>query len=168
MKIKLPLKTKDIEKLKVGDIVYLTGDIYTARDAAHKKLISSDNMPLDLKNQTIYYVGPCPAPKDHIIGSAGPTTSARMDVFTKRLLELGLKGMIGKGPRSPEIVESIKEYKAIYFVTIGGAGAFLAEKIKEIVEVAYLDLGAESIKKLTVKEFPVIVAVDSRGDDLFA
>ncbi len=168
--IKLPISKNDIEKLEIGDVVFLSGEIFTARDAAHKRLVNdlSNNMsPIDLTNQTIYYVGPCPAPSNHVIGSAGPTTSARMDKYTKKLLENGLKGMIGKGPRDNFINEAIKENKAIYFIACGGAGALLAKSIIEIEEIAYKDLGTESIKRLKICNFPAVVAVDSRGDSLF-
>ena len=171
MKIKLPLTIEKVKELKVGQLVYLTGTVLTGRDAAHKRLVSSINnneqLPIDLKNQTIYYVGPCPAPNDHIIGAAGPTTSARMDKFTIPLLQQGLIGMIGKGPRSKDIENAVKQYGGVYFIACGGAGALLARKIEDIEVLAYHDLGTESVKQLTVKDFPVIVAIDSNGDSLF-
>jgi fumarate hydratase subunit beta len=168
--INLPIKDEDLKNLKAGDIVYLSGHIYTARDAAHKRLVSdlkNNNLPIELSNQVIYYVGPCPAPNNHIIGSAGPTTSARMDKYTEKLLESGLKGMIGKGPRAEYIQDAIRKNQAIYFIACGGAGALLAKSILEIEEIAYKDLGTESIKKLKICNFPVVVAIDSRGDSLF-
>ncbi|QOR36226.1 fumarate hydratase C-terminal domain-containing protein [Clostridium sp. 'deep sea'] len=171
MKIKLPLTIEKVKELKVGQLVYLTGTVLTGRDAAHKRLVGSINnkeqLPIDLKNQTIYYVGPCPAPNDHIIGAAGPTTSARMDKFTIPLLQQGLIAMIGKGPRSKDIKNAVKQYGCVYFIACGGAGALLARKIEDIEVLAYHDLGTESVKQLTVKDFPVIVAIDSNGDSLF-
>ncbi|MFP4456159.1 MAG: FumA C-terminus/TtdB family hydratase beta subunit [Clostridia bacterium] len=168
--ISLPLKNTDIKQLKAGDIVYLSGYIYTARDAAHKKLVedfANNKAPIDIVDRTIYYVGPCPAPKNHLIGSSGPTTSARMDNYTSQLLENGLKGMIGKGPRADYINKAIKEFEAIYFIACGGAGALLAKCITKVEEIAYQELGTESIKRLEIKNFPVIVATDSKGDSVF-
>jgi len=171
IKIELPLTTTDIDKLRVGQTVYLTGPILTARDAAHKRLvetiINNIDLPIELQNQIIYYVGPCPAPKDHIIGAAGPTTSSRMDKFTPSLMAKGLKGMIGKGPRSQEVIEAIKKYHGVYFIACGGAGALLAQSITAVETVAYADLGTEAIRKLYVQDFPVIVAIDKKGDSLF-
>ena len=149
----------------------VSGVIYTARDAAHRRLIQAldkgDRLPFDLTGQTIYYMGPSPASPDHIIGSAGPTTSARMDIYTPRLIAAGIRAMIGKGGRSPEVKEAIRKYKAVYFAAIGGAGALLAKSIKQVETVAYEDLGAEAILRLSVVDFPVIVANDIYGDDLF-
>ena len=131
------------------------------------KDITNNRFPFDFENQTIYYVGPCPAPENHVIGSAGPTTAARMDKYTINLLENGLKGMIGKGPRANYITQAIKKYNAIYFIACGGAGALLAKSITNIEEIAYKELGTESIKRLEITDFPVIVAIDSRGDSVF-
>lgn len=167
-KITLPLKNKDIEDLKAGDKVLLTGTIYTARDAAHKKfeniLKTDKQLPFDIKGQTIYYAGPCPAKKDETIGPAGPTTSERMDVYTPQLLEQGLKATIGKGRRSAEVVDSIRKNKAVYFVATGGAACLLSEKIVSAEVIAYPELGAEAVYRLDVKDFPVIVAIDSNGN----
>jgi len=151
--------------------VLISGVIYAARDAAHKRMLAAlekgENLPFDVKGQTIYYMGPSPARPGAVIGAAGPTTSGRMDRYTSPLLEVGLKAMLGKGGRSPEVIESIKEHSAVYFATIGGAGALLAEHIKKAEVVAYDDLGAEAVLRLEVKDFPAVVAVDSRGGDLF-
>lgn len=167
-KIDLPLNKKIIKDLKVGDEVLLNGILYTARDKAHQRLANSlknkDMLPIDLKDITIYYTGPTPSKPGEIIGSAGPTTSSRMDVFTPILLQNGVKGMIGKGKRSQEVISAIKEYRCIYFVTIGGAGAWLSQKITSAEVIAYHDLGAEAIFKLQVKDFPAIVAIDSSGN----
>lgn len=166
--IDLPLNKKIIKDLKVGDEVLLNGILYTARDKAHQRLANSlknkDRLPIDLKDITIYYTGPTPSKPGEIIGSAGPTTSSRMDVFTPILLQNGVKGMIGKGKRSQEVISAIKEYRCIYFVTIGGAGAWLSQKITSAEVIAYHDLGAEAIFKLQVKDFPAIVAIDSSGN----
>lgn len=166
----LPLNKKIIKDLKVGDEVLLNGVLYTARDKAHQRLVNSlkkkDRLPIDLKDITIYYTGPTPSKPGEIIGSAGPTTSSRMDVFTPILLQNGVKGMIGKGKRSQEVISAIKEYSCIYFVTIGGAGAWLSQKITSAEVIAYHDLGAEAIFKLQVKDFPAIVAIDSTGNYL--
>lgn len=157
--------------MTAGTQVLLSGVIYTARDAAHLRLIQAldkgEPLPFDLEGQTIYYVGPSPVRPGEVIGSAGPTTSSRMDRYTPRLLAAGLKAMIGKGNRSPEVKEAIKRYKAVYFVAVGGAGALLAESIKGAEVIAYADLGTEAILRLTVENFPVIVANDIYGADLF-
>lgn len=166
-----PLDDKIIEKLTAGTKVLISGVIYAARDAAHKRLIQaldeSEKLPFDPKGQTIYYMGPSPAKPGQVIGSAGPTTSSRMDAYTPRLLAAGLKAMIGKGARSPEIRESLKKYKAVYFATIGGAGALLHKSIKRVETTAYEDLGPEAILRLEVEDFPAIVANDIYGADLF-
>lgn len=164
--------TEDVVKgLKAGDRVLLHGVIYTGRDAAHKRLIDmlekGQDLPLELEGQVIYYVGPCPAKPGRVIGSAGPTTSGRMDAYTPQLLERGLKGMIGKGIRSSEVIEAIKGNKAVYFAAIGGAGALLAEAIKEANVLAFEDLGPEAIYQLRVENFPVTVVIDSEGNDLY-
>ncbi len=167
-----PIDAETIERLTVGTKVLISGVIYAARDAAHRKLIQTldegDRLPFDLAGQTLYYMGPSPARPDHIIGSAGPTTSGRMDIYTPRLIAAGIRAMIGKGSRSAEVKEAIKKYKAVYFVAIGGAGALLAKSIKQVEVVAYEDLGAEAILRLNVDNFPAIVANDIYGNDLFA
>jgi fumarate hydratase subunit beta len=167
MMISTPLTKEKIEKLKVGTRVLLSGVIYTARDAAHQRLVKAiekgKKLPLPLKNQIIYYTGPTPAKPGKVIGSAGPTTSSRMDSYTPALLKKGLKGMIGKGERSAEVTKAIKRYKAVYFLATGGAGALLAQRIKKCDLVAYPDLGPEAIYRLEVENFPLIVAIDSQG-----
>ena len=167
----LPLSEKDIEKLRAGDYVYLTGILYTARDAAHKRMTDAlergESLPVDLTGETLYYLGPTPARPGHIIGSAGPTTSSRMDAYTPALLERGLKGMIGKGKRSPAVKKAIASHNAVYFAAVGGAGALLSKCITSAEIAAYEDLGTEAIRKLTVKELPVIVIVDKEGNDLY-
>ncbi len=169
--IETPLTDELVKRLRVGDIVRMNGYVYTARDAAHKRLIELINnnapLPFDLKGQVIYYVGPTPAPPGRSIGSAGPTTSSRMDIYTPLLISLGLKGMIGKGQRSEEVKEAIKKYKAVYFLATGGAGALLSRHIVSAEEIAFPELGTESIKKLLLKDFPVIVAIDCYGGDIF-
>jgi fumarate hydratase subunit beta len=171
IKLKTPLSDKDVEKLNIGDKVFLTGVIYTGRDAAHKRLIdlldAGKALPLDVKGQIIYYVGPAPAKPGQPIGSAGPTTSYRMDAYAPKLMALGLKGMIGKGNRAPDVVEAMKKYKSIYFGATGGAGALIAKSIKKCEVVAYEDLGPEAIMKLEVEDFPAVVINDVRGNDLY-
>ncbi|MFP4071659.1 MAG: Fe-S-containing hydro-lyase [Desulfovibrionales bacterium] len=166
-----PLTDEDVEKLEAGDVVKLTGTIYTARDAAHKRLIETldkgEELPFDLKGALIYYVGPSPAPPGRPIGAAGPTTSYRMDTYAPRLHSLGLKGTIGKGKRSDEVKESLKTYKAAYFLATGGAGALLSQCIKEAQVIAYEELGPEAIRKLTVENFPLLVINDAHGGDLY-
>lgn len=167
----LPLSDEDIEQLKVGDYVYLTGIVYTARDAAHKRmndaLDEGKNLPIDIKGQIIYYMGPSPAREGRVIGSAGPTTATRMDKYAPRLLDLGLKGMIGKGKRSKEVLDAVVRNKALYFAAVGGAGALLSRCITSAEVVAYDDLGTEAIRKLTIKDFPVIVAADVHGNKIY-
>jgi fumarate hydratase subunit beta len=171
MNIISPIKGEVIEELTVGTSVLLSGIIYTARDAAHQRLVQAldrgEKVPFNLEGQTIYYMGPSPAPPGQVIGSAGPTTSQRMDFYTPRLLAAGIRAMIGKGSRSPEVREAIKKYKAVYLVATGGAGALLAKTIKQAEVIAYEDLGAEAIMRLTVEDFPAIVANDIFGQDLF-
>lgn len=171
IKLKLPLKENDLTNLKVGDRVLLTGNIYTGRDAAHKRLIETleknEKLPIDLKNEFIYYVGPSPAQPGQVIGSAGPTTSYRMDSYTKILMDLGLKGTIGKGNRSEEVIESIIKNKGIHLGAIGGAAALISKSIKKAEIVAYEDLGTEAIRKLYVEDFPAIVVIDSKGNNLY-
>ena len=170
-RLTLPLKEEDINELKAGDYVYLSGTIYTARDAAHKRMDETLNengsLPIDIKDSTIYYMGPSPARPGRPIGSAGPTTASRMDKYAPRLLDLGLKGMIGKGKRSPEVIDAIKRNNAVYFAAVGGAGALLSKAIKESRLIAYEDLGTEAIRELTVEDFPVIVVIDKNGNNLY-
>lgn len=169
--IKVPLSEADVRSLKAGDYVYLTGTIYTARDAAHKRmyeaLADGEALPLDMKDNVIYYMGPSPARDGRPIGSAGPTTASRMDKYTPSLLDLGLKGMVGKGKRSREVKDAIVKNGAVYFVAVGGAGALLSKSIAASEVIAYDDLGTEAVRKLTVTNFPVIVAIDSEGNDLY-
>ena len=169
--ITTPLDDKTIEGLKSGDRVAITGVVYTARDAAHKRIIEAikrgEKPPFDIKGQIIYYMGPAPAKPGHVIGSAGPTTSGRMDVYTPELLAAGLKGMIGKGNRSELVKEAIKRYHAVYFAATGGAGALIAGSIKKAEVIAYDDLGAEAVMRLEVEDFPVVVINDIYGDDLY-
>lgn len=170
-KIETPLTDKLVETLIAGQQVLINGYVYTARDAAHKRLIELINadapLPFDIRGQIIYYTGPTPAPEGKVIGSAGPTTSSRMDSYTPLLLSLGLKGMIGKGQRSEEVKKAIQRYKAVYFLATGGAGALLSRHIVSVEEIAFPELGTESIKKLLFKDFPVIVAIDCYGGDIF-
>ncbi|MCR4686468.1 MAG: Fe-S-containing hydro-lyase [Lachnospiraceae bacterium] len=169
--IEAPISKDVLSKLRTGDNVYITGTIYTARDAAHKRmdetLNKGDELPVDLKGNVIYYMGPSPAREGKPIGSAGPTTASRMDKYTPRLLDLGLGAMIGKGKRSPEVHNAIVRNGSVYFAAIGGAGALLSKCIKESEVVAYDDLGTEAIRKLRVEDFPVFVVIDSTGDDLY-
>ena len=169
--IKAPIDDEVVNSLKAGDYVYITGTIYTARDAAHKRMYEAINngesIPFELKNNIIYYLGPSPAREGQVIGSAGPTTSSRMDKYTPLLLEHGLKGMIGKGKRSNEVIKSMHKNNAVYFAAIGGAGALLSKCITSSEVVAYEDLGTEAIRKLTVENFPVIVVIDSEGNNLY-
>jgi fumarate hydratase subunit beta len=170
-RITSPIDAEVIEKLTVGTRVLISGVIYTARDTAHKRLSQAldrgDGLPFDLKGQTLYYMGPSPARPGQVIGSAGPTTSSRMDIYTPRLIAAGLRAMIGKGSRSPEVKEAIRKHKAVYFATISGAGALLAKSIKQAEVIAYDDLGTEAIRRLNVEDFPAIVANDIYGGDLF-
>ena len=171
IRLKTPLTDADLEKLRAGDKVLLNGVIYTGRDAAHKRLFDllqeGKPLPVDLKGQVIYYVGPAPAKPGQVIGSAGPTTSGRMDAYSPKLMETGLKGMIGKGMRRKEVVEAMKKFKAVYFAATGGAGALLAKAVKKAQVVAYEDLGPEAINRLEVEDFPVIVVNDTKGNDLY-
>jgi len=168
--LKTPLTDKDVEKLKVGDRVLLSGVIYTGRDAAHKRLFDllkeGKELPFDIRGQIIYYVGPTPAKPGQVFGSAGPTTSYRMDAYAPTLMEKGLKGMIGKGMRSESVKEAMKKHQAVYFAATGGAGALLGKKVKKAEVVAYEDLGTEAIRRLEVEDLPVIVINDVRGNDL--
>lgn len=169
--IDLPLTDEIIKELHAGDIVYITGVLYSARDAAHKRmsetLAEGGELPFELKGSVIYYLGPTPARPGNVIGSAGPTTSSRMDRYTPALLDLGLKGMIGKGKRSIAVTESIVKNNAVYFAAVGGAGALLSERIRSCEIIAYEDLGTEAIRKMYVEEFPVIVAIDCFGENIY-
>ena len=169
--INTPIENETIEKLNIGDSVFISGTIYVARDAAHKRmqemLDKKIELPFELKNNIIYYMGPSPAREGRPIGSAGPTTSGRMDKYTPTLLDLGLKGMIGKGKRNQEVKDAVIRNKAIYFAAIGGAGALLSKAIQKSEIIAFEDLGAEAILKLEVKDFPVIVVMDYKGNDLY-
>mgnify|MGYP000257941007 CR=1 FL=1 len=169
--IQAPIRKEEIKNLKAGDYVYINGIIYTARDAAHKRmddtLTRGEKLPLDIKNQMIYYMGPSPAREGRIIGSAGPTTASRMDKYAPDLLDLGLKGMIGKGKRSKAVIDAIVRNGAVYFAAVGGAGAILSKCIKKSTVIAYDDLGTEAIRELEVENFPVVVVIDSEGNNLY-
>src|SRR5512137_1692356 len=171
IRIKPPLSDQDVERLKIGDRVLISGIIYTGRDAAHRRLFDllreGKNLPFDIQGQIIYYVGPTPAKPGQVFGSAGPTTSYRMDAYSPLLIEKGLKGMIGKGMRSDAVKEAIKKYKAVYFAATGGSGALLAKRIKKAELVAYEDLGPEAIRRIEVEDLPVIVVNDIFGNDLY-
>lgn len=190
-RITVPFEDDQIKDLKAGDYVYITGTIYSARDAAHKRMydtltehagkdcsqeqlvhaaaeqMAAGCLPVELTNNVIYYLGPTPAKKGQVIGSAGPTTSSRMDKYTPLLLDMGLKGMIGKGKRSPQVIDAIVRNKAVYFAAVGGAGALLSKCIKEAEVIAYDDLGTEAIRKMRVEDLPVIVVIDSEGNNLY-
>jgi len=170
-RIELPLTEEKVMELRAGDEVLLNGVIYVARDQAHRRMIEAidkgEELPFDIRGQVIYYMGPSPARPGQVIGSAGPTTSGRMDRYTPKLLEMGLKGMIGKGMRSKEVKEAIKKYKAVYFAAIGGAGALISKSIKSSEVIAYEDLGPEAVRKLYVEDFPVVVINDAYGGDLY-
>lgn len=172
IRIQTPLSADICASLKAGDMVLISGDVYTARDAAHRRLhealVKGLPLPIDLSTTTIFYAAPSPTPIGKVIGSIGPTTSYRMDTFTPTLIEHGLRGMIGKGNRSPEVVEAIRQYKAVYFGAIGGIAALTAQCVKHMELVAYEDLGPEAIRKLSVIDFPVIVINDADGRDLYA
>ncbi len=172
IKLKTPLQVSDIEALRIGDIVHITGTVYTARDAAHKRMIDTidrgETPPFDVKGQVIYYVGPTPPKPGKVIGSAGPTTSYRMDPYTPRLLDLGLRATIGKGQRGKDVIEAMKEFKGVYLVAVGGAAALISKRIKEAEIIAYEDLGPEAIRRIYVEDFPAIVANDILGEDLFS
>ncbi len=171
IELKAPLSDSTVEGLKAGDKVMISGTLYTARDAAHKKLIemieSGRELPFDLKGQLLYYVGPTPAKPGKCIGSAGPTTSYRMDLYTPTLYKMGLKGTIGKGGRSAEVIEAMKACKAVYFATVGGAAALIAKTIKKVEIIAFEELGTEAVRKLEVENFPAIVVNDTKGNDLY-
>lgn len=170
--ITAPFDEDEVKALKAGDYVYITGTIYSARDAAHKRMYEAltehkEELPIKLQNNVIYYLGPTPAKEGQVIGSAGPTTSSRMDKYTPLLLDQGLKGMIGKGKRSSEVIDAIVRNKAVYFAAVGGAGALLSKCIKESEVIAYDDLGTEAIRKMRVENLPVIVVIDAEGNNLY-
>lgn len=169
--INAPIDNEIVNSLKAGDCVYITGTIYTARDAAHKRMYEAikngEDIPFELKNNIIYYLGPSPAREGQVIGSAGPTTSSRMDKYTPLLLEHGLKGMIGKGKRSDNVIESMYKNNAVYFAAIGGAGALLSKCIKKAEVIAYDDLGTEAIRKLEVENLPAIVVIDNKKNNMY-
>ena len=170
-KLTIPATDEEIASLRAGDMVYITGTIYTARDAAHKRMFDTLNeggeLPYDIEGSFVYYLGPTPARPGQVIGSAGPTTASRMDKYTPRLLDNGLNGMIGKGKRSKEVIDAIVRNKAVYFAAVGGAGALLSKCIKKSEVIAYDDLGTEAIRRLYVEDFPVIVVIDCNGNDLY-
>ncbi len=170
-RLTLPLKKEDVDELKIGDYCYLSGEMYVARDAAHKRLFEliekKEPLPIDISGETIYYMGPSPAREGRPIGSAGPTTAGRMDKYTPTLLDMGLRAMIGKGKRTPEVYEAMKKNGAVYFAAIGGAGALLSKCIKKSDIVCYEDLGAEAIRRLYVTDFPVVVVADCNGGNLY-
>ena len=169
--ITTPLTKDVIATLHAGDTVRITGTIYTARDAAHKRMAEAlqegKPLPFDIRGQIIYYMGPTPAKPGHVIGSAGPTTSGRMDAYAPTMMSVGARGMIGKGARLPEVVEAMKKYSGVYFGAIGGAGALLAKCIKKCELIAYEDLGAEALRKLYVEDMPLVVIIDSEGKNLY-
>lgn len=171
IKLTLPLKNEDIKKLKAGDSVLLSGELYTARDAAHKRFYdmvnNGESLPINVENETIYYVGPAPAKPNFVIGPAGPTSSYRMDKYTPMLLDMGLSAMIGKGERNDEVIKAIVRNGAVYFAAIGGAAALISKSIVKDEPVCFEDLGTESVHKYTVKDFPCIVAIDSMGNDVY-
>jgi fumarate hydratase subunit beta len=171
IRIETPLKDEDVERLKAGDRVLISGVIYTGRDAAHQRLVDlidgGKELPFDIRGQIIYYVGPTPARPGKPSGSAGPTSSYRMDPYSPKLMEKGLKGMIGKGMRSQEVIDAMTRFKAVYMAAVGGAGALIARRIKKSEIVAYEDLGPEAIRRLEVEDFPAIVVNDIRGNDLY-
>lgn len=170
-KMNVPISKEDAKSLKAGDYVYLTGTIYSARDAAHKRMSEAlekgEPLPFDIKGNVIYYMGPSPAREGRPIGSAGPTTAGRMDPYTPVLLDLGMGGMIGKGKRTQEVVDAIIRNGAVYFAAVGGAGALLSQRIKASEVIAYDDLGPEAIRKLEIENLPVVVVIDSQGNDLY-
>lgn len=169
--LRAPLEEQELRSLKAGDEVLIEGIMYAARDQAHQRLFTAAKkgqaLPLNIRGQIFYYTGPCPAPPGRVIGSAGPTTSGRMDPYTSELLAQGLRVMIGKGDRSPEVVAAMREYGAVYLATVGGAGAYLARHITAVETVAYADLGPEALLKLEVRSFPALVAIDSFGYNIY-
>ena len=170
-KLILPLQKEDIKNLKVGESVLLSGELYTARDAAHKRFFdmvqNGESLPINIKNETIYYVGPAPAKEGYVIGPCGPTSSYRMDKYTPMLLDMGMSAMIGKGERSDDVIDAIKRNGAVYFAAIGGAAALISKSVVKDELVCFEDLGTESVHKYTVKDFPCIVAIDCNGNDVY-
>lgn len=170
-RITTPFTEEKVKDLRAGDSVLLSGVIYTARDAAHKRFVElldkGEELPMDVKDSIIYYVGPSPAKPGKVIGSAGPTTSYRMDPYAPRLLDIGLKGMVGKGLRSKEVIKSMKKNKAVYFAAIGGAAALMGKAIKKAEVIAYEDLGSEAVRRLEVEDLPLVVVIDSEGNNLY-
>lgn len=171
IRIETPLTQEKVARLKAGDNVLISGIVYTARDAAHKKMVEAlargEALPFDVKDQIIYFVGPTPAKEGQVIGSAGPTTSGRMDAYSPVLIEKGLTGMIGKGLRAPEVIAAMKEHGAVYFGAIGGAGALIAKRIIAAEIIAYPELGPEAVRRIEVKDFPAMVIIDSEGNNLY-
>ncbi|MBE5928013.1 MAG: Fe-S-containing hydro-lyase [Lachnospiraceae bacterium] len=169
--INTPITKETVREIKAGDYVYITGIVYTARDAAHDRMYNAINnnekLPINIEDQIIYYLGPTPAREGQVIGSAGPTTSSRMDKYTPTLLDLGMNAMIGKGKRSPEVIESMKKNGAVYFAAVGGAGALLSKCIKKAEIIAYDDLGTEAIRKLYVENLPVVAVIDCYGNNIY-
>ena len=169
--VSVPFDKTVSESLCAGDYVYLSGTVYVARDAAHKRMIEAldkgEELPFDIKDQTVYYMGPSPAREGRVIGSAGPTTASRMDKYAPRLMDLGMTGMIGKGRRSPDVKDAMQKNSVTYFAAVGGAGALLSKCITDSEVIAYDDLGTEAVRKLTVKDFPVIVVMDCHGGSLY-
>ena len=169
--VNLPLTEEKARQLRCGDTVYLTGEVYTSRDAGHKRMVEllsrEEDLPFNPTNATIYYVGPSPARPGQVIGSAGPTTSGRMDAYAPTLLSVGARGMIGKGARSPEVIEAMKRHSGVYFGAIGGAGALLAKCIKKAELIAWEDLQSEALRKLWVENMPLVVVIDCEGNDLY-
>lgn len=169
--LQTPLSDKDIAELSAGDMVYLSGTVYTARDAAHKRMVElldkGEPMPFDFEGQVVYYAGPCPAKPGMVIGSVGPTTSGRMDAYSPRLINQGLKGMIGKGLRDAAVKKAIVDQGGVYFAAIGGAAALMSQCVKSAEVIAFEDLGTEAIRRLTIENLPVVVAVDSKGRDVY-
>ena len=169
--IELPLTEEKARTLEAGDTVYLTGYIYTSRDAGHKRMCEAldrgEELPFDPKNATIYYVGPTPAKPGQVIGSAGPTTSGRMDAYAPKMMSVGARGMIGKGARLPEVIDAMKKHSGVYFGAIGGAGALISKSIKSAELIAYEDLGAEALRKLYVENMPLVVIIDCKGNNLY-
>lgn len=171
IKINTPMTREVAKELKAGDVVSISGVVYAARDAAHKRMVellkNGEKLPFDIDGQVIYYVGPCPAKPGEIIGSAGPTTSGRMDAYAPKLIEIGLLGMIGKGARNADVINAMKKHGAVYFGATGGAGALIAKSITSEEVIAFPELGTEALRKLTVKDFPAIVIIDSYGNNLY-
>ncbi len=171
IRMQTPFTHEMVRQLKSGDHVLISGEVYTARDAAHKRMIETlekgEPLPIDIEDKMIYYAGPAPAKPGQVIGSCGPTTSGRMDAYAPKLIALGLTGMIGKGERSAEVIAAMKEYGAVYFGAIGGAGALIAKSIKKAEVVAYEDLGTEAVRRLVVEDFPAVVVIDSEGNNLY-